>query len=97
MMGAIAEQYADHVILTDDNPRFESSAQILADIEFGMQTKPHVIANRQQAIAYVIDKSQPGDMVLVAGKGHESSQEIAGELHHFNDMEVVKKLIGVAA
>jgi len=97
MMGAIAEQYADHVILTDDNPRFESSAQILADIEFGMQTKPHVIANRQQAIAYVIDKSQPGDMVLVAGKGHESSQEIAGELHHFNDMEVVKKLIEVAA
>jgi UDP-N-acetylmuramoyl-L-alanyl-D-glutamate--2,6-diaminopimelate ligase len=97
MMGSIAERYADHVILTDDNPRFESSQQILADIEFGMQTKPHVIANRKQAIAYVIDKSQAGDMILVAGKGHESTQEVEGELMHFNDMEVVRKLLGVAA
>lgn len=97
MMGAIAEQYADQVVLTDDNPRFESSAQILADIAFGMKTRPHVIANRKQAIAYVIDKSQPGDMILVAGKGHESTQEVEGELYRFNDMEVVKKLLGAAA
>lgn len=97
MMGAIAERYADQVILTDDNPRYESSQQILADIEFGMRTKPHVIANRRQAIAYAIDKSQLGDMILVAGKGHESTQEIEGELMHFNDMEEVRKLLGAAA
>jgi len=96
MMGAIAETFADHVILTDDNPRFESSAQILADIVFGMQTKPHVISDRKQAITYVIDKSQPGDMILLAGKGHESTQEVNGELLPFNDMEVVKNIMQVA-
>ena len=97
MMGAIAEEFADHVILTDDNPRYESSAQILADIEFGMQTKPHVISDRKQAITYVIDKSQRGDIILLAGKGHESTQEVNGELFHFNDMDVVKKIIQVPA
>jgi len=97
MMGSIAEKYADNVILTDDNPRFESSQQILNDIEFGMRTKPHVIANRKQAIAYAIDKSQQGDIILLAGKGHESTQEINGELIHFNDMEVVQELMQVTA
>jgi UDP-N-acetylmuramoyl-L-alanyl-D-glutamate--2,6-diaminopimelate ligase len=93
MMGAIAEQYADHVVLTDDNPRFESSAQILADIEFGMQSKPHVISDRKQAITYVVDKSQKGDIILLAGKGHESTQEINGELYEFNDIDVVKTIL----
>lgn len=96
MMGAIAEQWADKVVLTDDNPRFESSTQIIADIEFGMKTKPHVINNRQQAIAHVIDHSAPGDIVLLAGKGHESTQEINGKLIPFNDMQVIKQLIQVA-
>ncbi|MCB1583774.1 MAG: UDP-N-acetylmuramoyl-L-alanyl-D-glutamate--2,6-diaminopimelate ligase [Xanthomonadales bacterium] len=96
MMGAIAEKYADHVVLTDDNPRFESSSQILADIEFGMKTKPHVISDRKQAITYVVDKSQKGDIILVAGKGHESTQEVNGELYEFNDIDVVKTILQVA-
>ncbi len=96
MMGAIAEKHADCVILTDDNPRFEASAQIIADIEFGMQGKPHVISDRRQAIAYAIDQSQTGDMILLAGKGHESTQEVNGELMRFNDMEVIKELMQVA-
>ena len=96
MMGAIAEQWADKVVLTDDNPRFESSAQIITDIEFGMKTKPHVISNRQQAIAHVIDHSESGDIVLLAGKGHESTQEINGKLIPFNDMQVIKQLMQVA-
>ncbi|WP_223787569.1 UDP-N-acetylmuramoyl-L-alanyl-D-glutamate--2,6-diaminopimelate ligase [Marinicella meishanensis] len=96
MMGAIAEQWADKVVLTDDNPRFESSAQIIADIEFGMKTKPHVISNRQQAIAHAIDQSEAGDIVLLAGKGHESTQEINGKLIPFNDMQVIKQLMQVA-
>ncbi len=96
MMGAIAEKLADKVVLTDDNPRFESSAQIIAEIEFGMQTKPHVINNRKQAIAYVIDQSQRGDVVLLAGKGHESTQEVDGKLLPFNDLAVIKELLQVA-
>lgn len=96
MMGSVAEQHADLVILTDDNPRFEDSAQIIADIEGGMKAKPHVINNRKQAIAYVIDQSQHGDIVLLAGKGHESTQEIDGKLLPFNDIEVVESLMQVA-
>ncbi len=97
MMGSIAEKLADKVILTDDNPRFEASAQIIADIESGMQTKPHVINNREQAIAYVLDQANQGDIILLAGKGHESTQEINGHLLPFNDMEVVKGLLQVAS
>ncbi|WP_283708640.1 UDP-N-acetylmuramoyl-L-alanyl-D-glutamate--2,6-diaminopimelate ligase [Marinicella marina] len=93
MMGAIAEQLADKVILTDDNPRFESSAQIIADIESGMQNKPHVINDREQAIAYVLDQANKGDIILLAGKGHESTQEINGHLLPFNDMNKIKILM----
>ena len=96
MMGAVAEKLADKVVLTDDNPRFESSAQIISDIEFGMRSKPHVINNRKQAIAHVLDKCQQGDIILVAGKGHESTQEVNGELYPFNDMAVARELMQVA-
>jgi UDP-N-acetylmuramoyl-L-alanyl-D-glutamate--2,6-diaminopimelate ligase len=96
MMGEIAEQYADYVVLTDDNPRFESPAQIIADIEAGMKSKPHVINNRKQAIAYVLDQSERGDIILIAGKGHESTQEVNGMLLPFNDMDMVKELLQVA-
>ncbi len=96
MMGEIAEQYADHVVLTDDNPRFESPAQIIADIETGMTQKPHVINNRKQAMAYVLDHSQRGDIILIAGKGHESTQEVSGKLLPFNDIETAKELLQVA-
>ncbi len=61
-----------------------------------MKSKPHVINNRKQAIAYVLDQSQQGDIVLLAGKGHESTQEIDGKLLPFNDMEMVKSLMQVA-
>lgn len=97
MMGSIAEKLADQVILTDDNPRYESSAQIIADIESGMERKPHVVNNRQQAIAYALDQADKGDIILLAGKGHESTQEINGHLLPFNDMEIVRDLIQVAS
>ncbi len=96
MMGEIAEQHADQVVLTDDNPRFELPAQIIADIEAGMKSKPHVINNRKQAIAYVLDQSQRGDIILIAGKGHESTQEVNGKLLPFNDIDVAKELLQVA-
>ncbi len=96
MMGEIAERYADKVVLTDDNPRFESPAQIISEIEAGMKYKPHVVNSRKQAIAYVLDKSQRGDIILIAGKGHESTQEVNGKLLPFNDIETVKELLQVA-
>ena len=96
IMGEIAEQHADQVVLTDDNPRFESSIQIISDIKKGMKNEPHVINNRKQAIAYVLNNSKSGDVVLLAGKGHESTQEINGKLIPFNDTNVVKQLIKVA-
>ncbi len=96
MMGKVAEQYADQVVLTDDNPRFESPAQIIADIEAGMNIKPHVINNRRQAMAYVLDQSQRGDIILIAGKGHESTQEVNGKLLPFNDIDTAKELLQVA-
>lgn len=96
LMGEIAELHADHVVLTDDNPRYESPAQIIADIETGMQRKPKIINNRKQAIAYVLKHSQRGDIILIAGKGHESTQEVNGKLLPFNDIDVTKELLKVA-
>lgn len=97
LMGEVAERLADAVILTDDNPRFESSGRIIADIEQGMRESHQVIANRRSAIAQAIAQSQAGDLILVAGKGHESSQEIMGQKHHLSDIELAKELLEVAA
>lgn len=88
-MGEIAEKYADYVCLTDDNPRFEKSEAIIADIEQGM-TKPHMVEpDRKTAIKKMLDFSQAGDILVVAGKGAEKYQEIAGEKHPYNDFDAV--------
>lgn len=88
-MGEIAETYADYVCLTDDNPRLEKSEDIIADIESGM-TKPHMIEpDRKTAIKKMIDFAQPGDIVVVAGKGAEKYQEIGTEKHPYNDFDAV--------
>lgn len=97
LMGAIAERFADEVIVTDDNPRFEKSEQIIADIEQGMSRPHQVIADRRAAITTAIKQSRAGDLILVAGKGHEASQEIMGKKYHFSDIELAKELLEVAA
>ena len=76
LMGAIAEQYADHIVITDDNPRFEDAAQIITDILGGMQSpdEVEVMHDRGKAIAYAIHHAVAADIVLVAGKGHEEYQ-----------------------
>jgi GAF domain-containing protein len=82
LMGGIAARFADSVIVTDDNPRNESPQKIVADILAGCpgDARPvKVIHDRVQAIKEAIAAAKPGDVVLVAGKGHETYQEIAGE------------------
>ena len=89
LMAAAAELGANHVVLTSDNPRSEDPVAILHDMQVGLQ-KPeqvHVELDRQQAIAWVIEHAQAQDVVLLAGKGHEEVQEIAGVKRPFSDAQ----------
>lgn len=91
LMGACAEQWADHVIVTDDNPRFENSADIVNDILSGCKDshKIDVIQNREQAICSAINRAAVGDCIVIAGKGHEDYQEINGTTIPFSDSACV--------
>lgn len=89
IMGKIACEYADVVCLTDDNPRYEKSMDIIRDIEKGMN-KPHMVEpDRATAIRKVLDIAQEGDIVLIAGKGAEKYQEINGRKREYNDFDAV--------
>ena len=77
-MGAIACQFADRVIVTSDNPRSEAPEAIIDDILRGCDDSPIVESDRAAAIALVIAEAKVGDIVLIAGKGHEDYQEIDG-------------------
>jgi len=91
-MAAIAERLADGVIVTDDNPRGEDGDAIVADILRGFADASRVIVERDRAraIAIAIDAANADDVVLIAGKGHEPYQEIAGVRHPFDDTDVAK-------
>ncbi|MGI9258110.1 MAG: UDP-N-acetylmuramoyl-L-alanyl-D-glutamate--2,6-diaminopimelate ligase [Gammaproteobacteria bacterium] len=95
-MGAAASAFADHVVLTDDNPRDEDPGAIVADIRGGLVSHPDVWVehDRRRAIADAITRAKAGDIVVVAGKGHEESQSIAGEVRSFNDATVVAEVLG---
>ncbi len=90
---------SDKVILTSDNPRTEDPAQIIKDMEAGVEAqfrkKVVSIENRREAIKTAALLAQPGDIILIAGKGHENYQEINGVKHHFDDMEEIKKCFGI--
>lgn len=90
-MARIAEQFADFVVVTDDNPRTEPSAQILAEIEQGFSSSAdyRVIADRRQAILDTLQNCDQSDVLLIAGKGHESYQEINGIRQPFSDQDTV--------
>jgi UDP-N-acetylmuramoyl-L-alanyl-D-glutamate--2,6-diaminopimelate ligase len=94
-MAAAAEAGADHVVLTSDNPRSESPQAILAAMAQGLVNPDQVTLNvdRAAAIAFVIDQAECKDVVLVAGKGHETYQEIQGVRHAFSDAEHVKEAL----
>ena len=88
-MGAIAEALADRVVVTSDNPRHESPAAILADIVAGLQRPAQalVVEDRREAIARALREADARDVIVIAGKGHEDYQEIAGVKHPFSDVE----------
>jgi UDP-N-acetylmuramoyl-L-alanyl-D-glutamate--2,6-diaminopimelate ligase len=89
LMAAVAEQYAQHVVLTSDNPRSEDPQTILNQMLAGLHNaaKAIVIADRAQAIAQTVQHAHAQDVVLVAGKGHEDYQEISGVKHPFSDVQ----------
>ena len=96
MMGEIAGKLAGYTVITSDNPRSEKPEEIIRQIEEGMKKtngKYKVIVDRKKAIEHALRKAEKGDLILIAGKGHETYQEINGEKHHFDDREVVKELV----
>ena len=96
IMGEMAGKYADFCIITSDNPRSEDPAAIIAAIEPGVRktgTPYVVIENRRDAIAYAMDHAQAQDTIVLAGKGHETTQEIAGVKYPFDEKEVVAQLL----
>ncbi|MBQ3490310.1 MAG: UDP-N-acetylmuramoyl-L-alanyl-D-glutamate--2,6-diaminopimelate ligase [Clostridia bacterium] len=91
-MGAVAEELADLVILTDDNPRNESPCDILDDIERGMKKTNHVrIENREKAIIRALNQAEKGEILLLAGKGHENYSIDKNGKHAFSEKEIIKK------
>jgi len=93
-MGKIAEQWADHVVITDDNPRYENGLDIVNEILAGCRSaKVEVIQNREQAIQKVITQAAANDYVVIAGKGHEQYQEINGVQLPFSDRQVVMEAL----
>jgi len=97
VMGAAAEKYADRIVVTNDNPRSEDPAAIAEDILSGMQDQHLVVLDRAQAIHDAITKAEKGDWVLVAGKGHETTQQIGEQVLQFSDRQQVAENLGVAA
>jgi UDP-N-acetylmuramoyl-L-alanyl-D-glutamate--2,6-diaminopimelate ligase len=94
IMGAVAEKHADRIVVTSDNPRAENPREIIDQILTGFTSQQNVYVepNRRMAIAYAIQNSNPGDTILVAGKGHEDYQEIQGTKYPFDDRLVVSEL-----
>ncbi len=97
MMASAAAKSSDQVILTSDNPRFEEPDEIIKDMMTGIDAsqkrKTLCITNREEGIKTAITLAQEGDVVLIAGKGHETYQDIKGVKHHFDDREIVRELI----
>ena len=98
-MGRIAESLADRVILTDDNPRTEDATAIIREIQSGMRfpERSRVIRDRAAAIRTALQEAAPGDLILVAGKGHETEQLIGDQCLVFSDAQVVRDVLEEAA
>ncbi len=91
-MGEVSGQLADFTVITSDNPRFEEPEAIIGDIVTGIQRTDGAyvtIPDRKEAIAYAIRNARSGDIIVLAGKGHEDYQEIRGVKHHMDDREMV--------
>ncbi|MBP8157670.1 MAG: UDP-N-acetylmuramoyl-L-alanyl-D-glutamate--2,6-diaminopimelate ligase [Flavobacterium sp.] len=97
IMANIATTLSNQVIITSDNPRSEDPIDIIADMEKGVEPQNHKktlsIVDRKQAIKTACQLASPNDIILIAGKGHETYQEIQGVRHDFDDMKIVKELL----
>jgi len=95
IMGNIAKKFADELIVTSDNPRSEEPIAIINDILNGINEKSNVVIepDRRNAIYKAFSQAEPGDTILIAGKGHEDYQEIKGIKYPFDDREVVRELM----
>ena len=96
IMGRIAAENADFVVVTSDNPRTEQPEAIIADIVAGMEgtsTPREVITGRPEAIEWAITNHQPGDVIVLAGKGHEDYQIVGHEKHHMDEREIVAGIL----
>ena len=95
LMGQIAERGADAVIVTSDNPRTEDPDSIIDDIEVGMRASRHErVTDRHEAIARAIQIAADGDIVLLAGKGHETYQIRGTTAYPFDEKEIVREIAG---
>jgi UDP-N-acetylmuramoyl-L-alanyl-D-glutamate--2,6-diaminopimelate ligase len=96
LMGAAAAELADVIVLTDDNPRNEDPVDIVRDIRGGLGEHADVIVihDRRAAIRSALERAEPGDVVLVAGKGHETEQIQGSERRPFDDRAVAEELLG---
>lgn len=92
-MGRAVAGGADVVIATSDNPRSEDPTAILDDVVAGIDGPVTVIVDRREAIAFALEQAQAGDVVVIAGKGHEQGQTIAGKTHPFDDAQVARELL----
>lgn len=96
LMGKVAEQYADDIVLTNDNPRCEPAEQIIRNIVHGIEYKKyHIEMDREKAIHYAISHAKPSDVVIIAGKGHENYQEINHQRIDFSDLEVCQRVLAL--
>ncbi len=101
LMGAVCAKLADKVVVTSDNPRSEDPQKIIADILSGIPSSliPHpsslfIEPDRKKAIEFALGEAQAGDIIVIAGKGHETTQEILGVKYPFDDREIVRKFTG---
>ncbi len=95
-MGEVSGKLADYTIITSDNPRFEEPEDIMNDIETGIKKTDGEyikIQDRKEAIAYAIHNGKPGDLIILAGKGHEDYQEIRGEKHFMDERVLIQEIL----
>ena len=95
-MGEVSGRLADLTIITSDNPRFEKPLDIMADIKVGMEKtsgKYVEIPDRKEAIRYAILNGQPGDIIVLAGKGHEDYQEIEGVHYPMDERVLIQEIL----
>ncbi|MEK9719545.1 MAG: UDP-N-acetylmuramoyl-L-alanyl-D-glutamate--2,6-diaminopimelate ligase [Quisquiliibacterium sp.] len=98
MMGMVAERHADRLVITSDNPRGESPFRIVSDLRAGLTREPELTElDRRAAIGAALQRAAASDVVLIAGKGHERHQEIAGVRHAFSDLQVAQECLAARA